>query len=165
MRGSLLKYGIDLPEKTCKSIIITYKIQRPAIPQWHLRVEYDLKRKRTLETPEVEGVRKKRVFFGRIDDAMLREALAFIPQTTTSLVNHTIMRRTQDEFGHKGLDILSDGHDGFLFQFPEDWDYLGVFRKIDEFGDITMRIGGRDLNIPREFETGPTWGDMVEVEV
>lgn len=165
MRGSLLKYGLDLPEKTCKSIIITYKIQRPAIPQWHLRIEYELKRKRTLETPDVAGVRKKRVFFGRIDDTMLREALAFIPQTTTGLVNHTIMQRTSKEYGHKGMDILSDGHDGFLFQMPEDWDYLEVFKKINEFGDIPMTIGGRELRIPREFETGPTWGDMKEVEV
>jgi uracil-DNA glycosylase len=165
MRDSLLKYGIDLPEKTCKSIIITYKIHRPAIPQWHLRVEYDLKRKRTLETPDVNGVKKKRVFFGRIDDTMLREALAFIPQTTTGLVNHTIMLRTDQEFGHKGLDILSDGHDGFLFQFPEDWDHIEVFKKIDEFGHIPMMIGGRELVIPREFETGPNWGEMEEVKL
>ncbi len=165
MRGTLLTHGLDLPEKTCKSIIVTYRVQRPAIPQWHLRVDYDLKRTRKITTPEVGGVAKKRVFFGRTDDAMLREALAFNPQCTTGLVLHTILQRTSDEFTHKGLDILQESHDSFLFQFPEDWDEAPLFKKIDEFGHLPMMIGGRELNIPREFETGPTWGDMKEVKV
>lgn len=165
MRGTLLNHGLDLPEKTCKSIIVTYRVQRPAIPQWHLRVDYDLKRTRTITTPEVGGVSKKRVFFGRTDDALLREALAFNPQCTTGLVLHTILQRTSDEFTHKGLDILQESHDSFLFQFPEDWDEVALFKKIDEMGDLPMMIGGRELNIPREFETGPTWGDMKEVKL
>ena len=119
MRGTLLTHGLDLPEKTCKSIIVTYRVQRPAIPQWHLRVDYDLKRTRTITTPEVGGVSKKRVFFGRADDGLLREALAFNPQATTGVVLHTILQRTSDEFTHKGLDILQESHDSFLFQFPD----------------------------------------------
>ncbi len=165
MRGTLLKAGLDLPEKVCKSVIVTYRVQKPAIPQWHMRVEYELKKNRTIVTPEVNGVSKKRVFFGRLDDALLREALAFNPQCTTGLVLHTILQRVDKEYTHRGLDILQESHDSFLFQYPEDWDQEKLFKGIDEMGHLPISIGGRELNIPREFETGPTWGEMEEIKL
>lgn len=169
MRNTLLTYGLDLPEAVCKEIIITYKVQRPALPQWHLRTGDELRRTRKLETPEVNGVKKKRTFFGstspRHFDEMLRDALAWRPQTTTGLVMHTILDRVSKEYTHKGLDILQESHDSFLFQHPEDWDQIKLFKEIDEMGHLPMKIGGRILEIPREFETGPNWGDMEEVKL
>ena len=169
MRESLLKVGLDYPEKVCKNIITKYRIMRPVIPQWHLQVEYQLKKTKTMICPAVDGVVKKRVFFGQMwgshFEDMVKEALAWVPQCTVGQVCALIMRRVRDKYAHQGLDILEESHDSFLFQWPEDWDHIKLFKEIDELGHVPMIINGRELVIPRDFATGPSWGEMQEVKV
>jgi uracil-DNA glycosylase family 4 len=87
-------------------------ILHPGIGRWQRRVNEGLLRSRTITNKY--GYR--RVYFERVDDAMLREALAWGPQSTVALTcfRGALNVRTNCPF----VDILLQVHDSLVFQLP-----------------------------------------------
>lgn len=84
----------------------------PAIKKWHERVINQVKTKHYVEN--VWGYR--RYYFDRIDDALFRQAVAWIPQSTVALLINKIWLRIWDEYKH--IWILLQVHDSLVGQFP-----------------------------------------------
>lgn len=88
----------------------------PNIPRWHNKINMQLATKRYVEN--VFGYR--RFYFDRID-GILKEALAWIPQSTVAIAtNLGIIAATSNEKLRKlNLQLLLQCHDSSIFQWPK----------------------------------------------
>jgi DNA polymerase I-like protein with 3'-5' exonuclease and polymerase domains len=95
-------------EKTQKWYFSKY----PAIPKWHTRVRAQLAAKHYVEN----AFGNRRYYFDRIDEALLRQAIAWIPQSTVALYINRIWLNLWENYKH--IWILLQVHDSLVGQFP-----------------------------------------------
>ena len=127
----------------------------PCIKLWHKRIEDKVKKTRILETP----FGRKRMFFGRFDDDLIRESIAYIPQSTVGdLLNYGIIR-CWDNLPDK-WSILLQNHDAVLVQVPEDTDHLMIYKFFKYYFEIPIEINYKQVLIPIDIKVGKNWGVM-----
>lgn len=150
----------------------------PAISRWHKWVADFIRTHHYLETP----LGRRRYFFGRVwDDSTIREAIAFVPQSTIGeLLNLALYRvwirslpAVSNNMGPEGtrslsplnLQILLQNHDAFSFQVPYTADLPATLAAVRTELEIPLPITSylnpsetRHLIIPGEFATGFNWG-------
>jgi DNA polymerase I-like protein with 3'-5' exonuclease and polymerase domains len=87
----------------------------PAIAKWHRRVLLQLSTKRFVEN----AFGYRRFYFGRIEDT-LKEALAWIPQSTVAIATNLGILNVDrsDELRNLGVQFLLQVHDSSVFQWP-----------------------------------------------
>lgn len=85
----------------------------PGIKDWHDRVLSSLQSRRYVEN--AFGYRC--YFFGRIDQ-ILKEALAWIPQSTVAIATNEGIYRVDNELSSRGVEFLLQVHDSAVFQWP-----------------------------------------------
>ena len=125
----------------------------PRIRMWHLEIQEQLGKNRTLTTPHG----RKRYFFERWGPDLFKEAYAYVPQSTiVDTLNLGLINLS--EAGH---DLLLQVHDSVnmnaaivsMGQFAE-----GLRRHLE----IPVTINGHNVVIPIEIATGPNWGALKE---
>ena len=134
----------------------------PGIQDWHLWVAEQLKTKGYLEN--VFGMR--RTFWSRKwDDATLREAIAFSPQSAVGVLTNLALHRLWDKYeGLPGapIQILANGHDAVIGQIRTDLvdemvpKLLEDMRFPFDIADIHGKV--RTVTIPFDMELGLNWG-------
>jgi len=124
----------------------------PGIPAWHRRVSSALTTSGRLTT----AMGRERQFFGRArDDATLRKAIAFDPQSLVAdILNEAMYRVWRD--GHPETQLLAQLHDAILFQYPEELEDEVLAHNLPLM-DIPVTVSGRVLRIPVEAAVGWTW--------
>lgn len=126
----------------------------PGIRRMHHSVQELLMQSGFLTTP----LGRKRCFMGRLtDDATLREAIAYTPQSTVvEILNIGLYRVWRDfDLPDGRVQLLIHLHDGFLFQFwEEDWEIL---EKVQNHLTIPIEVKGETMVIPVEIKVGYTW--------
>lgn len=127
------------------------------IQDWWWDIDEKIQSERTLWTP----YGRKREFFGFINDHLLKEATAVVPQSTSvDYLNHGMLRVYKELVEKKayGLELLHQNHDSILVQFDE-----GREKEVE--GEVTERllstivINGHEVTIPVEGTFGKNWGD------
>ena len=99
----------------------------------------------------------QRTFFGNpYDDEVLREAIAFIPQSTvgqlTSLIAYKVWTTIPE------LQPLTHDHDGFTFQFRDDPALeQQLVARLTALASIPLSFKGSSITIPLEISTGWNW--------
>lgn len=83
----------------------------PAIKRWHLRIQADLDRSKTV----ANKFGYRRVFFDR-PDAVFPEALAWVPQSTVALVSFRGALTLESRYPY--VQLLLQVHDSIVFQYP-----------------------------------------------
>lgn len=123
----------------------------PEIPEWHMMQKEKLQIDRYLITP----FGRKRWFHGRPDDnATLREAIAFEPQSTIAEYINIGLTRVWHQLPQ--VHLLFQVHDAIVFQYHESEPELpGVIQSILSF---PLNHNGKSLIIPTEAKTGWNWG-------
>lgn len=127
----------------------------PCIKLWHERVKWMLKNESQITT--LHG--RRRTFFGRHnDDATLREAIAYAPQSMTADEINIGMLKL---FRQNKVQLLVQVHDSLLFQYPEDQE-----EKIIPLALECLRVPltlkkGREFAVPVDAKTGWNWGDTI----
>lgn len=134
----------------------------PGIAEWHQEVAYLLQTQGFLTTP----LGRTRYFLGRLsDDDTLKEAIAFLPQSTIGEILNEGMYRMWDRYDNKRdqtlwMQLLAQVHDATLIQYPD----LGYDFERELFGElqttlqIPIPVNGRQLIIPAKVEgTGWNW--------
>lgn len=131
-----------------------YFSQLPCIPAYHQYVREEIKNNSCLTTL----FNRRRFFFGRAtDDATIREAVAYSPQSMTAEeINIGMLHLWRT---HR-VQLLCQVHDSILFQYPE---YLENY--IIPFALETLRIPlilrkDRKFVVPTEAKVGWNWGDF-----
>jgi len=138
-----------LTVRECKKLLRVDEQTYPEIPMWWDDISRELKSSKILTNP----FGRSRIFFGRpYDDATLREAIAFIPQSTVpDIVNLAYM-----EVQNAGLPVLMQGHDALLVQvFHHEVERACKF--IQKALEIPFYIHGIKRVIPVESNIGFCW--------
>lgn len=135
------------------------KVRDHSLPNWHNWVRKQIAETHTITTM----LGRRRQFFGRSDDdATLRKAIAYEPQSLTGDEINTGMLRVWR--GNKVM-LLIQVHDSILCQYPEELEDEIIPWLIE-----TMRIEielkkGRKFVVPVEAKVGWNWGDWDEDNV
>jgi len=89
----------------------------PEIHTWHSKIYEQVKKHKELRN--LFGFPFK--FTGFIDDSMIREAYAFIPQSTVGSITNIAVTEMQDyiENNNKNWHILNNSHDSMLVEAPD----------------------------------------------
>lgn len=166
-RGSAfgIAAAVGIPSDVVADFQRRYFAAFPAIQDWHRQVAATLIDRQHLDTP----LGRRRWFFGRPnEDATIREAIAFTPQSTIGELLNLAMLRCWNRSrlppslpNHLPIQLLLQNHDAFLFQTPESTDLPWLLSEVKSELEIPIPLvrGGQVeyLIIPGEFVTGWNW--------
>jgi len=153
-KGGPLKMAraLNLPYKVCTEFQADY-YHSYGFDKWFSYVARELQLHQTLTTP----LGMTRQFFGNpYNDETLREAIAFVPQSTVGQLTAFIAWRVWKHL--PVLEPLTNDHDGFTWQFPDDRDLeLKLCSEIKSLADVPITLNGFTLKIPIEISLGWNW--------
>jgi DNA polymerase-1 len=149
-----------------------YHVFFPKIRIWHMAVEAQLKKTRILTTP----MGRKRMFFGRWNKAMLRDAYSYVPQSTVADICLKGMVNLYEKLP-KGCNIVFNIHDEIVIQIPAfdvpvakrgilslkviDGKRITAMEKLMiSCMSIPITIDGKTFIIPVGVKTGMNWNEV-----
>jgi hypothetical protein len=156
MASRALKVPLPMMEEFQARYIRGGKEIEPAFPciaglwQW---IAGELQTTHQLVTP----FGRRRHFFGRPgDDTTLREAIAFLPQSTTADRMNLGLWRVWKYMPE--VQLLAQTYDSITFQFREDSDHEAILGRALELIRVELREpGGRIYAVPGEVKVGYNW--------
>lgn len=111
---------LALPKRDCERFLSVYHSLFPEIREWHALVEDELKS--TGELVNLFGFPRK--FFGPLSNyKTIKEALAFVPQSTVGCITNMAFVEVQDWLEHNPeveWDLLNNKHDSVMMQAPHE---------------------------------------------
>lgn len=127
----------------------------PCIPRYWQWCAEQLQTTGELTTP----FGRRRHFFGRHwDDSTLREAIAFIPQSTTAERTNLSMWRIW-KYEPK-VQLLGNGYDSVIMQIPEGKGFEDTVERCLGHFEVSLRsTSGRTFVVPGEAKVGWNWGE------
>lgn len=147
-----------IPTKMAEDFQVRYFEAFPGIPRWHRWTAQQLQQNQLLVTP----FGRRRHFFGRPnDDATLREAIAFVPQSSTgdrmNLGLFRIWHHMRDR-----VQLIAQVHDAVYFQYREGLDEQEIVQEALDRINIVLKHNDRTLIVPGEAKSGWNWGNYDE---
>lgn len=132
----------------------------PCIARWWQWTAEQLQTTRLLTTP----FGRTRHFFGRPnDDTTLREAIAFLPQSTTADRMNLGLWRVWKYMPE--VQLLAQTYDSITFQFPESSDANSIIGRALELIRVELVApNGRKYIVPGEAKVGWNWGYQITKE-
>jgi DNA polymerase-1 len=128
----------------------------PELPMWH-----EVKRAELLGSGKLTSLmNRRRSFFGRRDDdATLREAIAFDPQSSVADILNTALLKV---WRSRKVILLLQIHDAILVEYPEEREDE-LIPELLEMMKVPVELSkGRVLTIPAEAKTGWNWANASE---
>lgn len=143
-------------QKMIEEFQASYFLAFPAIKLWHKRVYEELRDFSSLTT--LFG--RRRYFFGRLqDDATLREAIAYCPQSMTAdEIDLGILRMWRAN----RIQLMLQVHDSILIQYPEELEDEIIPWALEQLTTRITLAGGREFHVPTEAKVGWNYGDVSE---
>lgn len=130
----------------------------PAFPKWWRYVAQELQTTQRLVTP----YGRERQFFGRPrDDTTLREAIAYVPQSSTADRMNLGLWRIWKELG-RDVQLLAQVHDSVVFQYRESDDEDGIIQRALALTRVPLSNGVRSMTVGAEAKIGWNWGNVVK---
>ena len=151
---------VGTTENKAREFLNSYYAQYPRIRRWHDEVQEQLRKTRTLTTP----LGRKRMFFGRWGDDMLRAAVAYVPQSTIGDLLNMGLIRAYDNLPIGWMFILQV-HDSIVFQVPESTPAMHIYKFCHHYLEIPLTVHNKTFIIPIDIKVGSSWGKMKKLEV
>jgi DNA polymerase-1 len=154
----LLEMDLVISESKAEMLLEGYHGEFPEIrSRYQKNIEIEVNRSRRLRS--VLG--RERVFYGRFDDALLREAYAYKPQATvTDCINHLVLHM----FGRPGVKLIVQVHDSLLMEVAvHEIESTLELIKDQNAWNPNLELPGGKLQIPIEIKLGKRWGELREV--
>lgn len=107
----------------------------------------------------------KRFFYEPDPHKRLKEALAFLPQSTVaSNINRSLIQVWHDLDSPGDVELLLQVHDELLFQVREG--VVGdAYHRIKAIMERPFMVHGREVFIPASGKVGACWGKMTEISI
>ena len=156
--------GIRIDYATARKVIDGFFMLHPnhKTVYW-AGIERELRATRTLNT----AFGRKRTFFGRMDDKLVREAYSYPPQSAIgdlcckALV--AIYRELQLGKPEWKVQLLLNVHDSILVQCPRER-AREVAGAMGECMDIPVPVNGHILKVPTDCKIGDNWKDVKDIQ-
>lgn len=148
--------GVRITYGQAQSLMEKYFFLFPEIKEVFWKgVERELRYTRTLTTP----FGRKRMFFGRWEDKLLREAYAYIPQSTVGDLGTQALTNcyTSIENVVEGAELVLQVHDAIYMQCYEH-DAARVAKMMEQAMAIPITLEGHTFVIPSDCKIGYNWG-------
>lgn len=142
----------NLPVGVIRDFQPKYFTAFPSHLEWHDYVRGTLRKAGHL----VSLAGRRRWFFGRRnDDKVVREAIAYDPQSSlVDIVNHGML----NVWRARSCELLMQGHDAIIVQYPEEQEDEIIPRVLEQLRYPLKLRDGREFVIPYGCETGWNWG-------
>ena len=128
----------------------------PTMPKWHRWTAQEIQTKSLLTTP----FHRTRHFFGRTnDDATLREAIAFVPQSSTADRTNLGLWRIWKHMGSR-VKVLHQNHDAVYFLYREDDNEREIISQALSLMEVEFFHKGRRFVVPGEAKVGWNWASQ-----
>lgn len=156
------KFGriTKLTKEQASKVLSSYYSAFPEIPAWHRNVEDQLKRTRTL----CNAFKRIRRFAGRWSPDLVREGIAWLPQSTVvDNVNRAALR-LHFIFWNTDIRIVKQDHDSLTYLVPlalADWAATQLKRELER----EFFCGTDIISIPAELVVGESWGSTQPYQV
>lgn len=147
-------------ESRARELLNQYYTMYPCIKLWHRETEEQLRKTRILRTP----LGRKRMFFGRWEDDLIRAAIAYVPQSTVSDILNIGLVKAYHALP-VGWEILMQVHDSVLIQCPKETEHMHLYKFIKHFFEFPVDINGESLIIPVDIKWGENWGIMKKLSI
>ena len=133
----------------------------PEVVDLQDRTENRLRTTRTL----VNLLGFPRVFYGRMSDELIREAISWVPQSTVGCITHNAVCDFQDYIEANNLDdwwLLNNKHDSYLAEVPDEQvDYcIPAMRAAIEVDLVSSR--GEKFKMKSGVSVGKNWDKYSE---
>lgn len=148
--------GVWLDLSTAQFLLDRYFAIFPGIKEhfWS-DVRRDIQRSRTLEN----CFGRKRTFYGRYADELIRDAYSWIPQSTIGDLCTRAMVRIANEIPE--CELLLNVHDSILVQcLPEQAAHVAT--RMEHYMRIPLVIHGHQFYVPTDCKLGTNWGNKSE---
>ncbi|CAB4165438.1 PolA DNA polymerase I - 3'-5' exonuclease and polymerase domains [uncultured Caudovirales phage] len=151
--------GLYIDQKMAQKVIDGFFMLHPNHkPVYWGNVEKALKYTRTLNTP----FGRKRTFFGRMDNNLIKEAYSYIPQSTIGDLCERALVRCYNEIElarpDLGVNVLLNVHDSILVQCN-----IGAEHEVADMMkacmDIPITMGSNTFRIPTDCKVGLNWAN------
>lgn len=149
---------LKVPEEIIVQFQERYFDAFPAMRRWHHWVAEQLGTKQSLTT----FVGRERTFFGRADDdATLRKAIAYEPQSAVGDIINEGGKRVWRKYRRYGVLPRAQVHDAFIFQVPghpdNNHDLIMDMKQTFQVPIRSKRNPDRVMIIPSEAKVGWNW--------
>ena len=102
---------------------------------------------------------RERTFFGRSnDDATLREAIAFSPQSATAERLNLVLWRVWKYMPQ--VQLIAQVHVALYFQYPDHLNEVDIIAEALSHFDLAFEKDGHKLVVPGEAKVGWNWGNF-----
>lgn len=156
----VLAMTLGITMKEAESFQRRYFGERPGIPKWHRRIEMELASRRYVEN----AFGYRRFYFGRMGD-LLKEALAWIPQSTVGITtNLAILAVCDDPILSRVVQFLLQVHDSSVFQWPTNFTST-LLPKLLERMTISVPYPQPVVFRPGCKISNKSWGDCEELKI
>ena len=159
--ATALKWNVEgIDYQLAKKIIESGHNAMPGLTRWWKDVEKRVRTTRTLTT----CLGRRRYFFGRTDDhTVIRDAVAFEPQSTIGDVCNIIFARLYQLLKSPSIPILQV-HDECVVETPDDCveDVIKLMRDVAMI-PLFLNRALDPLIIPLDISVGKNWRDCVDV--
>jgi DNA polymerase I len=154
------KLGCNLAR--AKSLIALDKQVDPLLDLWHVRVQEDLKRNRTL----VNLLGRKHRFLDRWGDSLFRSAYSYVPQSTVGDLLNTALIKIYNAMPllHFDLRILLQLHDA-VYVMVEEGNVLETVKFLRSHMLIPLKYNNQEFMIDVDFKAGDSWGEGKDVDI
>ena len=151
-----------ISEKDATRLLNQYFSTYPRIKFWHTQVQDTLQRTREVSTP----TGRRRIFYNRFKDGLLRETLAYVPQSTVAdILNQGLIEFEREATRVMGIQCLLQVHDSILAQCDDTPQMLkATIRLLRRCLTRPITINGRVMTIPVDIKIGYNWCDMTKYE-
>jgi uracil-DNA glycosylase family 4 len=151
--------GVRINRQKADELIQKYFMIYPEIKQNFWReVESEVRHTRTLTT----CMGRKRAFFGRMDDNLIRDAYSWKPQSTVGDLGIEALSNCYYDIEldkpELGAQLLLNVHDSILMQCNDDPESINATAQLmAEAMAIPMEVNGREFTIPSDCKVGRNW--------
>lgn len=157
--------ALTLTPKQGKAMLDMQHKLFPEISQdFHTDVKIQLDIDRTLTNLHGDT----RVFNGRIDDSLYRDAFSWVPQSTVGVLTNLGIQKLQDRINNDSrwveVDFLNNVHDSMLVQCPESM-AMEVASELCKMMAQTFTTKYGTFTMKSEAQIGKNWKEMEDVEV
>lgn len=149
--------GVRIDYKTSNTVRNGHLRNYPEIEYGYWKeIESRVRSTRTLINPFGD----KRVFYGAINDALIRDAYSWIPQSIPPRIVNMAAVQLFENVTRKDRHIrtMQQGHDSLLIQAPVDG-VEEVAKEVVKLMTIPFEVNGTEITIPVDYGIGPSWGE------
>jgi len=151
---------IGSTEEKARTLLNQYYAMYPGIKLWHREIGERISRARILRTP----LGRARMFFGRWGPDLVKEAIAYIPQSTVSdILNRGLINASNNL--PTDWELILQVHDSVLMQVPKDTHPMHIFKFAKHYFEIGIEIERERMVIPIDIKVGDNWADMKKLGV